>query len=129
MTKTGWTDLLARCPEPHILLAALPDLSEEDSVSSAQSAQRLLVRLIKKLPTLGDFAVTVSRQSGKREILCAFGDSNDAEIVARAIKAAKAPMSARARYSFVLDEEAERSLTKIAGPPEPHRRARSVGRP
>jgi len=121
MTKTGWTDLLARFPEPHILLAVLPDLSEEESVSNAQSAQRLLVRLIRKLPLLGEFAVTVSRQSGKREILCAFGDSVDAEMVAHAVKAVKAPMSARARYSFVLDRKAERKLTKMAGTPEPYR--------
>ena len=69
-------------------------------------ALRLLVRLIKKLPTHGDFAVTSSRQSGQREILCAFADSSDAALVA---KAASASMSDRARYSFVLDEAAEQS--------------------
>ena len=43
----------------------------------------------------------VSRQSGQREILCAFGDGSDAALVA---KAAGASMSDRARYSFMLDE-------------------------
>ena len=60
----------------------------------------------------------VSRQSGQREILCAFGDSSDAALIAKAANASK---SDRARYSFVLDESAERNLLKIAGPPEPHR--------
>jgi hypothetical protein len=110
--------LLARFPEPYLLVAVLPDSSEKESIFNAQSAQRLLVRLIKKLPTHGEYAVMVSRQSGQREILCAFGDSSDAAVVA---KAANASQSDRARYSFVLDEWAERKLVKIAGPPEPHR--------
>ena len=126
MAKSGWCDLLARFPEPHIVVAALPDLTGEESVSNAQSAQRLLVRLIRKLPTAGAFAVTVSRQSGKREVLCAFEESDDADIVAKAAKATKAPVSARARYSFVLDEKAERRLSAIAGPAEPHRRPRTT---
>ena len=116
--KATWNDLLARFPEPHVLVAVLPDSSEKESIFNAQSAQRLLVRLIKKLPTHGEFAVMISRQSGQREILCAFADSSDAAVVA---KAASASMSDRARYSFVLDEAAECNLLKIAGPPEPHR--------
>ena len=118
MLKATWNDLLARFPEPHVLVAVLPDSSEKESIFNAQSAQRLMVRLIRNLPTHGEFAVMVSRQSGQREILCAFGDGSDAALVA---KAASASMSDRARYSFVLDESAERNLLKIAGPPEPHR--------
>jgi hypothetical protein len=118
MVKAVWNDLLARFPEPHLLVAVLPDSSEKENIFSAQSAKRLIVRLIKKLLAHGEFAVTVSRQSGQREILCAFGDSSDAAVVA---KAASASMSDRARYSFVLDGSAERKLLKIAGPPEPHR--------
>ena len=116
--KATWNDLLARFPEPHVLVAVLPDSSEHESIFNAQSAQRLLVRLIKKLPTHGDFAVTISRQSGQREILCAFADSSDAAVVARA---ASALLSHGPRYSFVLDEAAECNLLRIAGPPEPHR--------
>jgi hypothetical protein len=118
MVKATWNDLLARFPEPYLLVAVLPDSSEKESIFNAQSAQRLLVRLIKKLPTHGEFAVMVSRQSGQREILCAFGDSSDGAVVAKAANASKFD---RARYSFVLDESAERKLVKIAGPPEPHR--------
>jgi hypothetical protein len=126
MTKAPWDDLLARFPEPYLLVAVLPDLSKKESIDNAQSAHRLLVRLIKNLPTQGEFAVMVSRQSGKREILCAFGNSSDAALVARA---ARASMSGRARYSFVLDGSAERELIKIAGQPEPHRpRATSYDR-
>jgi len=113
-----WNDLMARFPEPHLLVAVLPDASEAESIFNAQSAHRLMVRLIRKLPAHGEFAVTVSRQSGQREILCAFGASSDAALVA---KAASASMSDHARYSFVLDGSAERKLLKIAGPPEPHR--------
>ena len=126
MVKATWNDLLARSPEPHLLVAVLPDASEEESIFNAQSAQRLMVRLIRKLPVHGEFAVTVSRQSGQREILCAFADSSDAALVA---KVASASMSDRVRYSFVLDESAERKILKIAGPPEPHRaRATSYDR-
>ena len=114
--KAAWTDLLARFPEPHLLVAVLPDSSEKESLVNAQSAHRLLVRLIQKLPTQGEFAVTVSRQSGQREIVCAFGDGSDAALVA---KVTNAGMADGARHSFVLDGSAERKLTKIAGPPEP----------
>jgi hypothetical protein len=122
MVKAPWNDLFARLPQPHLLVAVLPDSSETESIFNAQSAQRLLVRLIRKLPTHGEFAVTVSRQSGRREILCAFGDSSDAALVA---KATNASVSGRGRHSFVLDESAERQLIKIAGPPEKHRQPRT----
>ena len=118
MVKATWNDLLARSPEPYLLVAVLPDSSEKESIVNAQSAQRLLVRLIRKLPTQGEFAVMVSRQSGQCEILCAFGDSSDAALIAKAANASK---SDRARYSFVLDDAAERNLLKTAGLPEPHR--------
>ena len=118
MLKATWNDLLARFPEPHVLVAVLPGSSEKESIVNAQSAQRLMVRLIRKLPAHGEFAVMVSRQSGQREILCAFGYGSDAALVA---KAAGASMSDRVRYSFMLDSSAERKLLKIAGPPEPHR--------
>ena len=81
MLKATWNDLLARFPEPHVLVAVLPDSSETESIFNAQSAQRLMVRLIRNLPTHGEFAVMVSRQSGQREILCAFGDGSDAALV------------------------------------------------
>jgi hypothetical protein len=116
--KAAWTDLLARFPEPHLLVAVLPGSSEKESLFNAQSAQRLLVRLIRKLPTQGEFAVMVSRQSGQCEILCAFGDGSDAALIAKAANASK---SNRVRYSFVLDESAEGNLLEIAGPPEPYR--------
>jgi hypothetical protein len=60
----------------------------------------------------------VSRQSGQREILCAFADSSDARLFA---SIANASVSDCARYSFLLDGSAEQKLLKIAGPPEPHR--------
>ena len=100
------------------IAGVLPDSSQKESIVNAQSAHRLMLRLIKKLRLHGEFAVRVSRQSGQREILCAFGDSSDAASVA---KAAGASMSDNARYSFVLDEPAEEKLLNIAGPPEPHR--------
>jgi hypothetical protein len=118
MVKASWEDLLARTPEPHVLVAVLPGSPETESIFNAQPAQRLMVRLIRQLRTHGEFAVTVSRQTGRREILCAFVDSSDAALVA---KAANASMSGRARYSFVLDDQAEQNLLKIAGPPEAHR--------
>ena len=116
--KASWNDLMARFPEPHVLVAVLPGSSEKESIVNAQSAQRLLVRLIRKLPTHGEFAVTVSRQSEQREILCAFGDGSDAALVAKAANASK---SDRLRYSFMLDGSAELKILKIAGPPEKHR--------
>ena len=116
--KTFWNDFMARFPEPDVLVAVLPSSSEKESIVSALSAQRLLVRLIRKLPPHGEFAVMVSRQSGQREIMCAFGDSSDAALAAQATGAS---MLDRARYSFVLDGLAERKLLKVAGAPEPHR--------
>jgi hypothetical protein len=51
MMKAPWDDLLARFPESHLLVAVFPDLSNKESIDNAQSAYRLLVRRIKKLPT------------------------------------------------------------------------------
>ena len=51
MVKAPWDDLLVRFPEPHVLVAILPDSSEKESIVNAQSALRLLVQLIRKLPT------------------------------------------------------------------------------
>jgi hypothetical protein len=121
MAKAAWDDLLARFQQPHLLVAVLPGSTEKDMLFNAHSAQRLLVRLIRKLSTKADFAVTVSRQSGQTEILCAFGDSSDATLFANLTKAS---VSGCARYSFLLDQSAERRLIKMAGPPEPHRRPR-----
>jgi hypothetical protein len=118
MVKAVWNDLLARFPEPHLLVAVLPDSSEKESIFSAQSAQQLMVRLIRKLSTKADFAVTVSRQSGQREILCAFADGSDARLFASITNAS---VSDCARYPFLLDGSAERKLLKIAGPPEQFR--------
>ena len=123
MVKATWNDLLARFPEPHLLVAVLPDSSEEESIFNAQSAQRLMVRLIRKLPAHGEFAVTVSRQIGQREIVCAFGDSSNAALVA---KVTNASMSDGTRHSFVLDEWAEQKLSETAGPPEKHRQPRTT---
>jgi hypothetical protein len=121
MAKVAWEDFLARDPHPHLLVAVLPGSSEKDALSSAHSAQRLLVRLIRKLSTKADFAVTVSRHSGQREILCAFADGSDARLFASIANASEAGC---ARYSFLLDEFAEERLLKVAGPPEPHRKFR-----
>jgi hypothetical protein len=123
MVRATWNDLLARFPEPQFLVAILPDSSEEESIFNAQSAQRLMVRLIRKLPVHGEFAVTVSRQSGQREIMCAFGDSSDVALVA---KVTNASVSCGARRSFVLDGSTERKLSEIAGPPEKHRQPRTT---
>ncbi len=60
MAKATWNDLLARFPEPYVLVAVLPASCEKESIFNAQSAQRLMLRLIRKLSTKADFAVTVS---------------------------------------------------------------------
>ena len=109
MVKATWNDLLAHVPEPHFLIAVIPDSSEKETLFSAQSAHRLLVRLIQKLPTQGEFAVTVSRQSGRREIVCAFGDGSDAALVAKVTQAA---IAGNAHHSFVLDVRQSEGLSK-----------------
>jgi hypothetical protein len=77
-----------------------------------------VVRLIRRMPTRGDFALSVSRQSGRREIICAFGDKSDAALLA---KVTDASVSDNARHSFILDEPAELKLLKLAGSGERYR--------
>ena len=67
MAKGAWNELLARHPEPHLVVAILPDSSDEGRLSNALSAVRLLVRLIRKLPIQGSSAVAISRQSRQRK--------------------------------------------------------------
>ena len=67
MLKAAWNDLLARFPEPYLLVAVLPGSSEKESIDNAQSAQRLLVRLIRSM----DLAVEVSY--ARRGARSAFG--------------------------------------------------------
>ena len=120
--KAVWNDLVARFPEFYSVVAQLPDTREDDVLLNAHSAQKLMVRLIRKLPTQGEFAIRVSRQSGQRQIICGFGDRSDAALVANVTKA-----SSSGRTScFVLDETAEQELFKIAGPGATHRRVRTT---
>lgn len=123
MAKTDWNELLTRCRTPHLLVAVLPGSSERERLFNAQSAVRLLVRLIRKLPTKDEFAVTVSRQSEQREIVCAFRDGADAAMVANVANASK---SGSARYFFVLDETAEEALINVAGQPQINRHSRTT---
>ena len=116
MPKTTWSELLARFPTPHLVVALLPGKVH----LSAHPAQQLLVRLLKKLPTQGDYAVTISRRNGQQEILCGFSASSDAALLARATDAATA-MDAAGVHSFVLDGSAAKKLLTIAGPPEKRR--------
>ena len=117
MAKAAWNELLASHPKPHIVVAQLPGFSEEERLSSALSAVRLLIRLIRKLPTKGSFAVAISRQSGQREVVCAFGDSSDADLMAKITGASAANDRRGARPVFTLDHAAEQELNKIAGQP------------
>jgi hypothetical protein len=88
-----------------LLVAVLPDSSEKESLFSAQLAHRLLVRLIQKLPTQGEFGVTVYRQSGQREIVCAFGDGSDAALIAKVPTLPS--QAARATPSCLMDRQSE----------------------
>ena len=117
MAKAVWSELLARHPEPHFVVAMLPDSSGEERLSNAQSVVRLLVRLIRKLPIQGEFAVTVSRKSGQREVLCAFGDSSDAGLMAKTTGASEEIGGLGRRWVFTLDHVVEQEITKIAGLP------------
>jgi len=121
-TKAGWDDLVAQFPDPYLVVAQIPDSSEDDVLLNAHSARKLMVRLIRKLPTQGMFAVNISRESGQRRIICAFADSSDVALVANVTKASS---SDRTSF-FVLDETAERELFKIAGPGATHRRVRTT---
>jgi hypothetical protein len=130
MPKTTWKDLLTRSSDGHLLVASLPDSSNEEKLLSARAAQQLLERLFKKLPMRGDYAVTVSRSYGQREIVCAFGSAADAREAVRATEASSAaPRQGWASQAhFLLDETAEARITKIAGPPTT-RRTPGFGRP
>ena len=125
MAKAAWNDLLANNPEPYLVVALLPSSSEEERISNAQSAIRLLVRLIRKLPIKGSFAVAVSRQSGQRKVVCAFGDSSDADLMAWITGATVATDRRDAPPVFTLDHNKEDELTRIAGLPPARRYPRT----
>ena len=119
MSKTTWSELLARFPTPYLVVASLPD---EMQTSSAHPAQQLLVRLLKNLPTQGDYAVTISRRNGQQEILCGFSASSDATLLARTTDASAASYpDAAGVHSFVFDGSTAKKLLTIAGPGEKHR--------
>ena len=128
MTKAAWNELLARHPEPAFVVALLPDSSEEDRLRNAHSAVRLLVRVIRKLPIQGEFAVAISRQRGQREVVCAFGDHSDAGLMAKitGASAANDHRGIRTRRTFTLDSATEQELTKVAGLPAKRRRPRTT---
>src|SRR5262245_52558581 len=70
MPKIAWNDFLERCPRAHVVIAAMPDASDEDRLSGGLATQRLLERLLKKLAFNGGCSVAVLRQNGQREIVC-----------------------------------------------------------
>jgi hypothetical protein len=124
MLKTRWDRLITRFPSPHLVVASLPD----ETFFSANEAKQLLERLLRKLPTQGEYAVTISRRRGQLEILSGFGDSSDANLAARTAGASTVSLSEdlRVRHSFVLNEAAGRRLLAIAGQPRKRKQPRST---
>lgn len=126
MPKVAWTELMARFPDAHLLVASLPDSSDAEKLRSARSAQQLLERLFRKLPIAGEYAVMVSRRFGRREIVCAFGKASDADVAAQASGASPAPPrhGSASQHDLVLNDMAEDRILEIAGKASTRRAAR-----
>jgi hypothetical protein len=133
MPKVSWSDFLACCREPYLLVVSCPSAAQEQTLHNARAAQQLLERLLGKLALGGDYSVTVSRQDGPRQIVCAFREAGDANRAARVTKAREGSQHLEKHRFFSLNEAAERRLKKIAGPPAVRRTSRpapyGLGRP
>ena len=122
MPKVTWNDLIESFPEAHLVVAVLPDRSGEESIANGQAAQQLLIRFLKKLPIQGNYAVTILRHDGRREIVCAFRDLADAEQAARAVGASsKHKHGAASEYRILLRPAVEQRIWSVAGPPTTHK--------
>jgi hypothetical protein len=135
MPKVSWNDLLARDGDAHVIVAKLPDESDEETLRNGRAPQQLLERLFRKLPMRGEYALAVSRRTGQRAILCAFRDASDAAEAAKATDAHVAVnhQGQPAQYHLLLDGLAEQKISLMAGPPErrrtPRKTSHGLGRP
>src|SRR5690348_2094008 len=126
MPKVSWSEMLSHGDAAHIVAAILPDEPKEEKVSNALASLQLLERLFRKMPVRGEYALTVSRRTGQRAILCAFRDAADAAEAAKVTDASAGVIQqGRARqHHFLLDGEAEQKISLIAGPPAKRRSPR-----
>jgi hypothetical protein len=53
MPKISWNDLHARDGGTHVIVAKLPDKSDEETLRNGRAPQQLLERLFRKLPIRG----------------------------------------------------------------------------
>lgn len=128
MPRVQWSELVPPTSSSlHLLVASVPDARAGDGVATARSLQMMVRRLLKKLPLTGRYALTISRAQSTHEIMCAFESRMDAHLAARV--SAAAPVEPRrgwaSQHTFVLDEEAEVRVLKIAGHGAPSRPRRS----
>ena len=131
MPKVLWYDLIERFPEANLVVAVLPDRSGEKAISNGQEAQQLLIRFLKKLRIQGEYAVTILRHEGRREVVCAFRDPVDAVQVAGAIGvSANYKQGAAIEYRILMRPSVEQRIWSVAGPPATHKvpRKPSYGR-
>lgn len=127
MPRVQWSDLVPPTSSSlHLLVASVPDARSGDGLANVRSLQMLVRRLLKQLPLTARYALTISRAQSRHEIMCAFENRTDADLAAKACDAA--PVGPRtgwaSQHTFMLDEEAEERVLKIAGhgePPRPRR--------
>jgi hypothetical protein len=83
MPKVTWSEAMVRFPVGHLVAGIL----DEDLSGTPRKAYDALAKLLRRLSSKGDYALTISRQRERVEIHCVFENENDARRVSEALQA------------------------------------------
>ena len=120
MPKVSWSTFTDRHPAAHLVVAVLPIVgSRKVAAPRAKSFRAKLGHFLGRLGLDGDYATTIDRPNGHREIHAGFEKRVDADRLARAVQA-----TTTGRYQgwasqrlFVLDDP---TRTTIEADPAAH---------
>jgi hypothetical protein len=107
MPKMVWSTFVARHPGGHLVAATVPIETDQDiGTRHVKDLHAKLSRLLTRLAPVGDYAVTIVRDSGPPEIHTAFSERSDADRLAATVKARPTGRYPEwgSRRLFVLDE-------------------------
>ncbi len=118
MARIKWSDLPSRA-STHCVVMRLAG-----EIFSGKQTLDLMARYMRLLHSDWTYALTISRESGEREIWCGFGHSCDAVAFAKAINAKSEPSDGWATKRVLTADDAYFVLIQAAAPPPDRKRAK-----
>jgi hypothetical protein len=128
MSRVPWHLFQDRQPRAHLVVGALVQTDEPVGGDELTVAQSVLTRLASKHAPAGDYAATVVRDTGRREVYFAFDDETEARKFAAAVQAEASDSysSWGSQRSFELDSARLGELEASLPPPRTRSRREQI---